>query len=364
MKTKTKNQLQFCILISIITIEIFGFSDQLKYEFSDYLFPSLTEFLICNLLWIKIGVIGLLFLSILCLLHELKRKDVKLFFIVFLIKGFQKKSSNFIGLANTLFVGYSMAVIFKEFGLRNNNGILNGLIYLGFLLVYSMVIANYFVKITPKGKIPKPKILITALSLIRKDNLQLCLNEMEKEDMKDKWKDQVFYNLDGSIYKIKQFIFGPWANFDPIRKSIIVHNESLEQIILISSNEANDTCKELPENLQPKVLINDFIKKCYPNRKIQTLIVADGKSGNSMVENGFTLECIIKSLMNQGYKDEDIIFNVTGGTVAISGAMFLEAIPEDRLAEYTNQDTGLLEYIPLTIFSIKYLWNELLEKVE
>ena len=256
-----------------------------------------------------------------------------------------------------------MAVIFNEFGLRNFNGILNGLIYFGFLILYSIIIANYFVNSTKKTNKQAPKVLISALSIIKEDTIIKCLTEMKNEFTKEHWLEQVFYKPDGSKKMLGGTTWGPWANLDPVRKSIIVHESSLEKIILLSSTEAFEACQKLPENVQPVKLITDFVHIFYPNRNISISIIADGKSGNNMKENGFSLENILKTLNNKGYNDENIVFNITSGTVAISGAMILKAIAEGRLAEYTNQDTGLIEDVPLTILDVKDLWEELLEKV-
>jgi hypothetical protein len=43
--------------------------------------------------------------------------------------------------------------------------------------------------------------------------------------------------------------------------------------------------------------------------------------------------------------------------------MILKAIPNDRRAEYSRQDTGIIEEVPLNIYHVKDLWGELLEKV-
>jgi hypothetical protein len=75
------------------------------------------------------------------------------------------------------------------------------------------------------------------------------------------------------------------------------------------------------------------------------------------------IDGIIQLLKHRKIDEKDILFNITGGTAAISGAMILKAIPDERRAEYTRQDTGSIEEVPLNIFHVKDLWTELLDKV-
>ncbi len=83
-----------------------------------------------------------------------------------------------------------------------------------------------------------------------------------------------------------------------------------------------------------------------------------------MKKNIIAIENIINSLASEKVESKDILFNITGGTAAVSGAMILNAIPYERRAEYARQDNGLIEEIPLDIFDVKMLWHELLEKIE
>ncbi len=359
MKTKIW---QFLILLLIVIIEIIGFSDKFKYYLINSVSINFGMFFRENLIWFKVSTIIILIISIFYLRSKLRKSKIELFFIIFFIKSLQKRPNHWVGLANMLFVLTSIGAISKEFFDSSFDSVLNGIIMGGFMIVYSMISAIYFIK-KPSDKTQEPKILITALSLVKEKILHESLKEMEEEPLRNQWFNQIFYNEDKSVKKVGNFFWGPWANLDPIRKSIIVHNASFDEIVLISSKEATKSCNKLPDDIKPQQLITDFLNRFYPNHKTNIRIFSDGTSGNDMDQNGIGIQSIIESYHKKKYKDEDIMFNITGATVAISGAMILKAIPGDRRAEYAEQDTGGIIDVPLSIYSIKELWNELLEKV-
>lgn len=363
---KTRNW-QFLILVLMFGIEYFMFSDHAKYEFMTLIWPDFKIFFIQNFVWFKFSILAILLLICYLLYSRLIKAGFESFFIIFLIKQLQRKPNNGMGLFNMLYIIISLAAISKEFLYNTMDNSLNGGIFGCFMIIYCMIIAILFIPSPAStSKVIQPKVMITALSLMNAENLRSSLKEMNENHLKDKWLDQIFYNPDGTLKKVKnlELIWGPWNNLDPIRKSIIVHTDSLRQIILIASREADEAYKKLPPELQPKHLISEFLKQFEPNLQIDIQIYSVGTSGNDMIKNSDTLDCIIKSLYSQKYKDQDILFNLTGGTVAISGAMILKALPGERLAESTNQDTGKIEMIELSVLSVKELWNELLEKVD
>ncbi len=84
----------------------------------------------------------------------------------------------------------------------------------------------------------------------------------------DKWKEQVF--IENEILKRTPngVPWGPWSNFDPIRKSIIVHQALFEEIILIVSKEASLKIDELSEDLKPLKLLGDYLRNIFPKIKL------------------------------------------------------------------------------------------------
>lgn len=364
MKTKSfkKNHVklfQVVILMLIIAIEIIGFNQQLH-----SFIPGIEKFLIYNSLWMKIVIIVSIIIIIGILYSKQKKNESEPLFIIFLIKGFQVKGSDIIGIFNIVFTLCSISWIGIELYYHSLGGVLNAFIYAGFMILYPLIIANYVLPKTLVEEIYHPKVLITALSKIFKyEILQESINEMETEKLK--WGNQKFLKPDGTIKMAGSVPWGPWANWDPIRKSIIEHKASFHEIIIILSNEVAKDIDKFPDNLKPDKLISDFLELVYPNLNHQVKINLKrvGVSGNDFHENLIVIDGIIQLLKHQKTEDKDILFNITGGTAAISGAMILKAIPNDRRAEYSRQDTGIIEEVPLNIYHVKDLWGELLEKV-
>lgn len=350
---------QVLILLLIIAIEIIGFNQQLH-----SLNSGIKEFLIYNSIWMKIVVIISIIIAISILFSKLKKKNNEPLFIVFLIKGFQVKGSDIVGIFNVVFTLSSISWIGIELYYHTLGGALNAGIYAGFMILYPLLIANYVLPKPLEEEIYHPKVLITALSKIFKyEILQESINEMQTEKLN--WGNQKFLKPDGTIKKAGSVPWGPWANWDPIRKSIIEHKASFHEIIIILSNEVAEDIDKFPDDLKPDKLIADFISLVYPNLvyKVKIDLKRVGVSGNDFHENLLVIDNIIKLLHHRKIEEKDILFNITGGTAAISGAMILKAIPNDRKAEYSRQDTGIIEEVPLNIYHVKDLWTELLEKV-
>ena len=357
---KTKHGLT---LLAILVIEFVGFNDDWKYR----LLGSINTYWITvfanNLMWFKASALLIIALSVYCYLAKLRKLKHEPLYIVFLIKGFQVKGSDLLGVTNVIFTLCSISWIGMELYLVTINGVLNALIFTGFMILYPLICVSHFLPRPDEKEKYQPKILITALSIVNEIKLRLCLEEMKTNELKDKWLEETFYNSDGSV-KMDGFApWGPWGNLDPIRKSIIVHKASFKEIILISTKKATEVCEKLPPDLQPQKIIADFLNIYYPKHKIVTKIKPLDVSGNVLNENMVEIDNILHTLISHKYENRDILFNVTGATVAISGAMILKAITGDRQAEYARQDNGIIEDIPIDIGSVKDLWDELLEKV-
>lgn len=367
MKAKTKTKLGQCItLLVVLIIESIGFNNEWKYCILKWLYPFLMNFFIVHLLAFKILSIVFLIVMIIIYWLRLKKDDEEPLFIVYLIKGFQVKGSDFIGILNVLFVLCSIAWIGVEFYTHTINGYLNAFIYAGFMLLYPLIVAYYFLPKHFSEDEYHPKVLIIAVS-----NLNQGAFEKGIEDMNtlfpDKWLQQTFKNTDGSLKMVSDKIkvpWGPWGVFDPVRKSIIVHHAQFHEIILIISSEVSKLIEEFKdEKLKPKVLVENFLNQYYPNHKTNVKIALNDISGNDLKKIKTGIENILHTLTSEGIDNKDILFNITSGTAVISGAMILNAIPYDRKAEYARQDTGIIEEIPLNIYDVKKLWHELLEKV-
>ena len=362
MNIKTKQSL---VLFSIILIEIVGFNNQWKYCFLGRLDLGLKELFISYLAWFKLTSIVFIVSLIIWLISKLRKQESEPLFIVYLIKGFQVKGSDLIGIFNVVFTLCSISWIGIEIYYQTVSGFLNALIYAGFMILYPLLIANYLLPPTNNDEKYHPKVLISAISLLKKEDLKKSIEEMDAK-YPDKWLDQVFYNPDGTLKTANPFSkipWGPWGVFDPVRKSIITHQAQFHEIVLIMSSEVSVVINEFPEELKPNFLVENFLQKHFPDKKVKVVIKSEEISGNDMKLNITSIENILNSLSKRKFENKDILFNITGGTAAFSCAMILNAIPYERQAEYARQDTGLIEEIPLDIYDVKGLWNELLEKV-
>lgn len=354
---------QTLILVLILAIEFIGFNNNLKYSLLNNISPALNLFFSSHLVLFKLIAVILIFCLTAFLYFKLEKDKNSPLFIVYLIKGFQVKGSDLVGILNVVFTLGSISWIGIEIYYQTLHGVLNALIYTGFMIIYPLLIANYFLPKTPNKEQHPPKVLITALSMIDEEKLKNSIAEMDDEQLKDRWLNQTFVDSHGAVKKSGPFIWGPWGNLDPIRKSIIAHKACFHEIVLIASSEVAEKIELFSKELKPDSLIYSFLNSHYPNNNIRVRIVSDGISGSDMGKNLSSLERIIQLLFENKYSDKDILFNVTGGTAAISGAMILKAIPGERSAEYARQDTGIIEEIPVDIYQVKELWNELLDKV-
>lgn len=364
MKTKTISKIyQGIILLGILIIELIGFQNEWKYNILCWVHPWLSNCFTSNIILIKVFIIALLIVFIAILWIKLKKSDEEPLFIIYLIKGFQVKGSDMIGVFNVIFIICSISWIGSEIYKYTPTSYLNAFIYACFMILYPLIIANYLIIRHPPRNRYNPKILLYAISNLEEKFLRLSLLEME-EKFSNQWRNQVFYNEDGSMKRTPNGVpWGPWGNFDPIRKSIIVHNALFDEIILIISSEASVKIDLLNDDLKPLKLVTDFLDKFFPNHKIQIKIISEEISGNDMKTNLTGLKNILNSLFVKKINDRDLLFNITGGTAAMSGAMILCSIPGERHAEYARQDTGVIDDIPLDINDVKVLWKELLEKV-
>lgn len=292
--------------------------------------------------------------------------------MVYLIKGFQSKGSDLLGFLNILYTLCHIAWIGDELAAGE---VLNAIIRVNFLILYPSVAALYLISDQKDAAIKhEPKVLITPLSLI--NETKILENQAEMFLKHYDINDNFVVDRENNIVKANYFggedYYRAWDNFDPIRKSIILHQKSLELIILLVSNEADallEPLKDKPHS--PIQIIHDFCHKTLKMPKMQVIKSNDhiflpdnNFKGNDMQMTGAVIDRVVDFLITKRkYQEQDIVFNITLGTATSSGAMVLRAIPAERKAEYVNQATGLIEEVELDIFQVKDLWNELIEKV-
>jgi len=134
---------QAVALLVIVIIEIIGFNNQWKYCLMGKINPSWKISFLNNMEPIKIILVTLFILIIYLLWRSLKKDNIHPLFIVFLIKGFQVKGSDIIGIFNVVFTLCSIAWIGIELYVYTLNGILNACIYAEFMLLYPLIVACF-----------------------------------------------------------------------------------------------------------------------------------------------------------------------------------------------------------------------------
>ncbi len=129
----------------------------------------------------------------------------------------------------------------------------------------------------------------------------------------------------------------------PLR-AIKEHEETVERVIIIPSRESDtqfDAFKELISNI-----LKDKI-----NLKIQKHNPVDFENIEQIHE---TIENIYKKLKNEGYRERDIVVDITGGQkpVSIAGAASTVIYP-DRYFQYVSTKTKEVKVYNMDIFEIK-----------
>jgi hypothetical protein len=358
------NNFKLLLLVGLIAIEILAFSNDLKYEvlgiYKTYLYENFE----------KIKIIGVVIGSILCfgLWRLLKQKEKSPAVMVFLIKALQSKGQDFLGILNIIYSLVHISWVGEEL---MNGQIYNAILRINFLLLYPLLV-GYLIKPELDNKSISPKVLICSLSLPILKNIseeQKAIKEynydISQNFVVDSANNMVLKEYFGKTEKLRA-----WGNIVPIRKSIIKHQNSLEEVILLVSNEVADIMNGFGD-LSPQNIIEDFCKKNLKKSHIKIILSNEepyffnnNYGGNDIEETGNTIDKVLQFVLkNDRNKNSDLMFHITTGTAISSSAMTLKAIPFDRHAEYVNQTSGIIEAVNLDIFSVKDLWNELIEKV-
>ncbi len=181
--------------------------------------------------------------------------------------------------------------------------------------------------------------------IIPKDipNVDICINDRPKRA-----KVLVLFlsENNGGIEEILKFKtideYGR-NNYRMPLKAIDYHKQRLKKIIVACSEKSHgdrDKFLKCVQNLFGKELADMTNVRCIKNFE-------DAKSVYKF------LESVYRQLKQEGFMEDDIVFDVTGGQKAISiaGAMF--AIPNDRHLQYVSTSDYTVKHYDLT-----YMQNE------
>lgn len=199
-------------------------------------------------------------------------------------------------------------------------------LFLGFMaIIYYVYKKNSIKETLLESNIPeKHRGLVAILSQIKNcdDYRKTNAGESLIDDLK----------RDDSLGKIRSKIFG--SNWGPLLYAVEYHKEKLQQCWLVCSTGDDGS-------------INDFntaslmIKKIVSNCDVHLVEFTDPLR---IDEKG--IECI-KDVLKRDSNEfnlarEDVIFDFTGGTAAMSGSMILATIDDDISIEYFRQDRNLV----------------------
>lgn len=156
-----------------------------------------------------------------------------------------------------------------------------------------------------------------------------------------------------------------WNTWDPIRKSLKTNPDLREVILLLSSDIIKGNYDETKEENQRLDGLKRAIHKINPSIEIGE-IIADVGSLDDVFQ---ALKSKIESLKAK-YRDEEMLFHVTSSTALVSVAMALHAIKGERKMEYIRQFTeaekrksAMPELIDVNIYTIRELWDEIIDKL-
>ncbi len=156
-----------------------------------------------------------------------------------------------------------------------------------------------------------------------------------------------------------------WNTWDPIRKSLKTNPDLREVILLLSSKIVKENYDETKEENQRLDGLKKAIHEMNPSIEIGE-IIADVSSLDDVFQ---ALKYKIESLKTK-YHDEEMLFHITSSTALVSVAMALHAIKGERKIEYIRQFTepekrksAMPELIDVNIYTIRELWDEIIDKL-
>lgn len=172
--------------------------------------------------------------------------------------------------------------------------------------------------------------------------LLVDLPEYESKSSKPEKKKVLIFGLskpnkDKSAKALKEVLEDLYHKHHPLRhkfnwevpaRSIIYHLEKLEEIHVITSKESR--FEEFKKGLRR------FL--CSIDKNIATYEYGPVEDFDSYDEIFQRIEDALIRIRRKGYDDNDISFNISGGTSAVSAAIIISAIKEGRQVEYLSQE--------------------------
>ncbi|MEM1123801.1 MAG: hypothetical protein AAGJ18_25405, partial [Bacteroidota bacterium] len=199
------------------------------------------------------------------------------------------------------------------------------------------------------------KVLISAISLLpRRVSPIESANDLSDSERRD-------------LEKIKTT--GNWSRWNPIRQALDAF-PNIETVILLGSPQTksqHDLIKADPtyQDYTLKNLISNYTSATKQQKiKHLDIQIMDDFNEIETVYEKIKLDILNASLLKlDDYRDENIVFAVTGGTAIVSAAMTMHGVKGLRGIVYTRQDNYELAEFNLSIFNFNELLSELIERV-
>ena len=211
-------------------------------------------------------------------------------------------------------------------------------------------------KADPDNK-SKRKVLITGLSLLDANNTSQKMNFSERGISKVQALKKVIED--------KQDIADFETTWQPIFKTFKTH-ESIEEMILLVSKDTDFEDRQLADNADWNICrFDNIMQTWFPDIKYYKLTLEDPYMVEPIVEH-VRAELSVRCRKR---KDVELLFGITGGTAPTSSALSMLAVKGSRGITYTSQDASLREKKPvldeeINVFTVKDLWQELIDKAE
>ena len=142
--------------------------------------------------------------------------------------------------------------------------------------------------------------------------------------------------------------------------------QRLSEIDINTLKTLDAHCKKDPKDLPEiknsiKSLLEELIAHNKCQTKIQSIEVYDCDY-DSIQQTSDTVASRVDKILQQGYKDENLLFYITPGTANFSVALALNSIRKKRWCGYVKQNgNGEYEQIDLNVFKLKDIAESFLE---
>ena len=138
--------------------------------------------------------------------------------------------------------------------------------------------------------------------------------------------------------------------------------KNLEELVVLNTQETNylDSAIKNSDDYS-EFTFRKLIERYFDNKIAVTETTL--KKPNEIQPTVEDLNVLLRYTLKK-YTNEKIVFSITSGTAAVSAALAMVAIKGEREIVYLNQQSNVTISNTVDVFSIKELWEEILDKYE